>query len=153
MIKKIHTAIDPFRKFSHDWLSPLLDLTIRLFMAHIFFISGLLKFKNFLNGHWESTVYLFQDIHPLPGVPAGIAAVMGTSGELLLSILLAIGLFGRFAAAGLLVMTCVIQFAVPEEYGVMSTENYYWMLLLAVIFLKGAGKFALDALLVRFISP
>lgn len=148
---KIDTAIEPLRRFSSCILSPLLDLGIRLFMANIFFASGWLKFQNYLNGHWSDTVGLFEYAHPIPGVPPSIAAVAGTAGELALSSLLALGLFGRFAAAGLLVMTLVIQFLVPAEYDIMNPDHYFWMLLLAVIFVKGPGRFSADWLLLKLI--
>lgn len=141
----INRSIDPLRKIAHDIGEPLLLLAIRLFMADIFFTSGLLKFKNFLNGDWASTVYLYSDIHPVPGFPPAIAAVAGTAGELILPVLLALGLFGRFGAAGLIVMTCVIQFLVPASYGFATTENYYWILLLAVPLVFGPGRISVDA--------
>lgn len=149
---KLDAMIDPVRKFAERFGAPLLDLAIRLFMANIFFKSGWQKFQTFLNDDWGSTVYLFQDIHPLPGIPAEIAAVMGTGGELGLSILLALGLFGRFGAAGLLVMTTVIQFVIPASYGVANADHYMWMMLLAVILVKGPGALSLDHLLRKFMA-
>lgn len=148
---KLDNMIAPLRRFADKIASPLLDLAIRLFMANIFFKSGWLKFKNFLNGDWGSTVYLFQDIHPIPGVPAHIAAVAGTAGELVLPVLLALGLFGRFGAAGLLIMTLTIQYLVPASYDIASPEHYYWMLLLAVALIKGPGAISLDNLIRRFL--
>lgn len=151
MLSKIDSMIEPLRKIADGVLSPLLVLGIRLFMADIFFTSGLIKFKNFLNGQWDSTVYLFKDVHPLPGIPAELAAIGGTGGELVLPILLALGLFGRLGAAGLLVMTAVIQFAIPAEHGLMNADHYMWMMLLAVPFIMGPGKLSLDYLLLKFI--
>ena len=149
--RRIDQAIEPLRHLAARVGEPLLLLGVRLFMAQIFFASGWLKFQNFLNDDWASTVYLFQDAHPIPGVPAGIAAVFGTCGELGLSTLLAFGLFGRFAAAGLIVMTCVIHFIVPASYEVATPVDYLWMLLLAVILVKGAGFLSLDHLLLKWI--
>lgn len=143
-IEKADKMIDPLRNIAEKVGAPLLDLTIRLFMARIFFQSGWLKFQNFLNHDWGSTVYLFQDIHPVPGIPAGIAAVAGTTGELGLSTLLALGFFGRFAAAGLIVMALVFQFLVPAEYGIANPLHYLWIMLLGVIFLRGAGTISID---------
>lgn len=148
---KLDNMIDPLRKQADKIGSPLLDLAIRLFMANIFFKSGWLKFKNFLNDDWGSTVYLFQDIHPIPGIPADIAAVAGTAGELVLPVLLALGLFGRFGAAGLLVMTLTIQYLVPASYDIASPEHYYWMLLLSVILVKGPGVLSADHLIRKFL--
>lgn len=136
---------------SDRFLSPVLDLAIRLWMAWIFFPSGWSKFMNYLNGDWGATVFLFKDVHPIPGVSPEIAAVMGTGGEVILSVLLALGLAGRFAAAGLLVMTITIQYLVPLEYELMNDMHYLWMLLLAVPLVKGPGMLSLDHLLGRFL--
>ncbi len=150
-LQKIDDLIEPLRKLASCVLSPILTLVIRLYMANIFFTSGLLKFKSFQNGQWDSTVYLFQDIHPLPGIPAEIAAVGGTVGELVLPVLLAFGLFGRVGAAGLLVMTAVIQFGIPAEYDMQNPDHYFWMMLLAVPFIMGPGRISLDHLILKFI--
>lgn len=144
---KFDHMFDPLRAFAGKIASPLLDLTIRLFMANIFFKSGWSKFQSFLNDDWGSTVYLFQDVHPVPGIPVNIAAVMGTGGELIFSALLALGLFGRLGAAGLLVMTLTIQFLVPAEYGIANPDHYMWMLLLAVPLIKGPGVLSFDHLI------
>ena len=149
--RKLDTLIDPLRNFVDKVVAPLLDLTIRLFMADIFFKSGWLKFQNVLNHDWGSTVNLFQDVFPVPGVPADIAAIVGTTSELGLPVLLALGLFARVGAAGLIIMTLVFQFLVPPEYGIANPLHYYWMLLLGMIFVKGPGVISLDYLLRRWL--
>lgn len=106
---------------------------------------------NYVNGDWGATVFLFKDVHPIPGVPPEIAAVMGTAGEVVLSVLLALGFAGRFAAGGLLAMTLVIQFLVPPEFDLMNSMHYLWMLLLAVPLVKGPGVLSLDYLISRFL--
>lgn len=150
--RKLDRMIDPLRTVADRAGTPLLYLLIRLFMAQIFFASGWLKFKNYLNDDWSTTVYLFKEVHPIPGVPPAIAAVAGTTGELTLSTLLAFGLFGRFAALGLMVMTCVIQFLVPAQYGIANPEHYYWLILLAVIAIRSPGMLSLDCLLRRWLD-
>lgn len=146
---KLNAMIDPLRKLADKIASPLLDLAIRLFMANIFFKSGWQKFQTFLNDDWGSTVYLFQDIHPVPGIPAEIAAVMGTGGELAFAVMLALGMFGRLGAAGLLAMTLTIQFLVPAQYEIANPDHYMWMLLLAVPLVKEPGVVSLDHLIQR----
>ena len=149
--EKLDNLIEPLRKLANCILSPLLVLGIRLYMANIFFKSGLIKFKSYQNGQWDSTVYLFEDIHPVPGIPADIAAVAGTTGELVLPVLLAFGLFGRAGAAGLLAMTMVIQFGIPAEYDMQNPDHYFWMMLLAVPFIMGPGRLSLDTLILKAI--
>ncbi len=132
-----------------SYFAPVLDVIIRLYMAEIFFRSGWLKFDNFLNGHWDRTVMLFEDIHPVPLIPAELSAVSGTAGELILSVLLVFGLFGRFAALGLLVITLVIEFGIPAEYELSNPQHYVWMMLLGVILTRGAGKLSVDNFLMK----
>lgn len=135
---------------SNVTLSPALDVAIRLYIANIFFKSGKLRLDSYLNGQWHEQVTAFTDYHPIPGVPGEIAAVMGTGGEIILPILLALGLFTRIGAGGLLIMTLTIQYLVPADYGVANNEHYYWMLLLAVPMLKGGGLFSIDGLFQKF---
>ena len=151
IIRAVDSAIEPLRKVSNCVASPLLDLTIRLYMGNIFFKSGWLKFSNFLDGHWDNTIYLFENAHPVPFLQPDVAAVLGTAGETMLPILLAFGLFGRFAAAGLILMTAVIQFGIPMEYELQNPLHYFWMLLLAVILIKGPGRLSLDYVVAKFL--
>ena len=146
---KADSAIAYLQCCCSSYFAPVLDLIIRLYMAKIFFSSGWLKVQSFLDGHWERTVMLFEDIHPVPFIPAELAAVAGTTTEFSLSILLAFGLFGRFAALGLLAMTLVIQFGVPAEYEISNPQHYVWMMLLGVILTRGAGKLSIDHWLMK----
>ena len=149
---KADAALEMPRRIAEKFASPLLDLTIRLYMAQIFFHSGWGKFQNYLNHDWGSTVFLFEEVHPLPGIPAHIAAVMGTIGELALPVLLALGLFTRLGAAGLLAMTLTIQFLVPADYGIANPIHYMWMLLLAVPLIKGPGRISADRLIALWLK-
>ena len=149
----IDRLIQPLRRLSDTLLAPLLDLALRAFMASIFLKSGWQKFEAFLNDDWSSTVYLFTDIHAIPGVPGEIAAVLGTGGELILGLLLITGLFTRFAGIGLFVMTLVIEFLAVSSFGdsLSNPDHYMWMLLLAVPVIYGPKTISLDWWLVKFI--
>ncbi|MBL4590016.1 MAG: DoxX family protein [Alphaproteobacteria bacterium] len=149
---KINNLIQPLRTLSDSVASPFFDLGVRFYMAHIFFSSGMLKFENFLNDDWESTTFLFEEIHPIPGVNSDLSAVAGTAGELILPILLALGLFGRLGAAGLLIMTATIQFAIPAEYGMQNPDHYFWMFLLGMILLKGSGNISVDHVIQKWLN-
>jgi len=132
-------------RFAERWLAPILFLMIRLWMADIFFRSGLLKIQDL-----DGAIFLFAQVHPVPFLPPQLAAYLATTIELVCSALLALGLAARFAALPMLTMAVVIQFVVgahdPTFY---QTEHYYWMFLLAVIITKGAGSLSLDHLLER----
>ena len=90
----------------------------------------------------------------MPFLPASIAAPVTTAGELGLAILLAVGLAGRFSAAGLLIMTIVIQWVVGQtpqglENGIANPVHYYWMLIFGLLIVVGPGKLSLDRLIFR----
>ena len=120
-------------RFAELWLAPLVFLAIRLWMADIFFRSGLLKIQN-LSG----AVFLFTDVHPVPFLAPWLAAYLVTTIELVCPTLLALGLAARLAALPMLAMALVIQFVVGStEPAFYLTEHYYWMLLLLVIISRG----------------
>ncbi len=52
-----------------DKLLPLGDLVLRCWIAHVFWVSDLLKWQN-----WDSTLYLFEYEYAMPPLPADIAA-------------------------------------------------------------------------------
>ncbi|MEN8722954.1 MAG: DoxX family protein [Alphaproteobacteria bacterium] len=92
----------------------------------------------------DSTFYLFEYEYALPLIPPQFAAYMAAYAELALPLLLWVGLGSRFAAAGLLVMTLVIQtFVYPQSW----PEHMLWAGLLGVILTKGPGLFAADHLI------
>lgn len=141
--------IDKMRRVGHTvekLTEPFVLLGIRLYMWSVFYFSGKMKFDYYLNDDWESTVFLFEEVHPVPYVPVDIAAILGTAGELGLSVLLVLGLFGRFAALGLIVMTGVIElsFRVNDVDYTTDPNHIMWALLLAVIVSRGSGMFSID---------
>jgi len=127
------------------WLTPLahvIDLVIRLYVADAFFKSGLTKLRS-----WDATLYLFTNEYHVPLLPPGVAALLGTFGELVLPPLLAFGLATRFAALGLTVVNVV---AVIAFWHVLSgneaafASHVYWGMLLLVTLFHGPGKLSLD---------
>jgi NADH dehydrogenase/putative oxidoreductase len=119
---------------------PLYQLFIRLWMAELFFASGLTKIAS-----WELTVALFEDEYKVPLLAPALAALLSTAAELVCPILLAIGLASRFAALPLIAVTLVIQFSYLDK-----AEHFFWMMLLAQIALRGPGALSVDALIQRF---
>ncbi len=124
-----------------EYLAPALDLGLRLFLANVFFKSGLTKIKS-----WDSTLYLFSDVYQVPLLDPVVAAWLATGAELGLSALLVLGLFGRFAAAGLFILNGV---AVMSYYAELSeaglSHHLYWGLLLAVLLITSRGAWSADA--------
>src|SRR5690606_18749975 len=90
-------------------LGPPVEALARVYLGWIFFKAGWGRLND-----WSSQEFLFDQIHPVPGLPASLAAVVTTAGELILPLFLWLGLGQRFAALGLFLMTAVIQFVVAQ---------------------------------------
>lgn len=128
-----------------DSLQPAAALAARLYIAQVFFLSGLAKIRN-----WESTIALFTDEYKVPfGLPPEIAAPMGTMGELALPVLLVLGLGGRFAALGLFVLNLVAANSLPEIGEAALQQHVFWGSLLAGLAIYGPGAWTLE----RFVWP
>lgn len=140
------TLFDPLRR-GHarlvgllESLQPLAQLAARLFVAKVFFLSGLTKLRD-----WEITVALFTDEYHVPLLSPEVAAAMGTAGELVLPVLLVLGLGGRLAALGLSVVNVVAVLSVPEMPEPALALHVFWGSLLAGLVLWGPGRWSLDA--------
>ncbi|MBV32283.1 MAG: hypothetical protein CMK36_02430 [Porticoccaceae bacterium] len=125
-----------YRKISHKMykLQDVILALIRVWMAKVFFLSGLTKIS-----HWDSTLLLFEYEYAVPFLSVTFAALSATFFELVMPVFIALGLLTRLAALPLLVITAVIEFT----YGSFS-EHIYWALMLGLLITGGAGRFALD---------
>jgi len=122
------------------YLTPLFDLALRLYVAEIFFRSGVLKISD-----WSGTLNLFDYVYAVPMLPPHLAAVMGTAGELCLPVLLVLGLAGRFAAAGLFVTNLMAAISFPDISDLGLQDHVLWGALLLVTIFHGPGRLSLDA--------
>jgi putative oxidoreductase len=127
-----------------EFLTPALDLGIRLLIAGVFFQSGLTKIAS-----WESTLLLFESEYQVPLLPPMLAAYLGTAAELALPVLLVFGFGTRLAALGLFIFNIIAVISYPDLSAVGLKDHQYWGLLLLVTLLHGPGKFSLDYLLSR----
>lgn len=125
-----------------DSAQPLAALLARLYVAQVFFMSGLTKLRD-----WGTTVALFTDEYKVPILSPEVAAALGTAGELVLPVLLVLGLAGRFAALGLLVVNAVAVIALADIAPAALQQHILWGALLAGLAVFGCGKWALDPLL------
>ncbi len=119
-----------------------LDLGIRLYMADVFFRSGLVKIRN-----WDGTRYLFENEYRVPLLPPELAAWLGTFGELFFPPLLALGIAARFAALSLSVvnvMAVVSFWHVLAQNEAARMSHVYWALLLLVTLCHGPGRLSAD---------
>lgn len=122
-----------------DRLSPAIDLLIRLWVANVFWKSGLTKIAT-----WDSTLYLFEYEYAVPLLSAQTAAVIGTGIELAMPVLLAAGLGGRFSASVLFVFNIIAVLSYPTLNALGAKDHQYWGLLLLVTILHGPGRISVD---------
>jgi putative oxidoreductase len=125
-------------------LAPIADLGLRLWVANVFFRSGLTKIASF-----DTTVQLFTYEYQVPLLSPEIAAYLGTFTELVFPALLAIGLGGRFAAGVLFVFNIAAVISYPELNPAGIEQHQVWGLMLLVTLLHGPGKLSVDHWLAR----
>lgn len=127
-------------------LQSLALLAARLYVAQVFFMSGLTKLRD-----WSSTLALFNDIYQVPLLPPALAAYLGTTGELVLPVLLVLGLATRFAAAGLFVVNlmAVLSLMADDLTPAAQAQHTLWGVLALAIALWGAGRWSVDRVLTR----
>ncbi|MDM4765095.1 DoxX family protein [Pelomonas sp. SE-A7] len=122
------------------WLQSLALLGARLFVAQVFFQSGLSKLRD-----WSSTLALFQDEYHVPLLPPELAAYMGTAGELVLPVLLVLGLGGRFAALGLSMVNLMAVLSLEDIPPAALAGHQLWGALLVAVAIWGPGQLSVDA--------
>ena len=132
-----------------DRLRPWFLLATRLWVSWQFWKSGWLKLTT-----WDVTLELFRSEYQVPLLPPGVAAVIGTFGELFFPLLLVLGLLTRVGALGLFAVNVL---AVVSYWHVLGGEGFeaalaqhvLWGFMLAVIAIFGGGAFSLDRLSAR----
>jgi putative oxidoreductase len=121
-------------------------LFVRVAAGHVFWASGRSKVEGLFTLRPE-VIDLFRDEYALPFIPPEIAAPLTMFAEHAFPLLLVAGLFTRFAALGLLIMTLVIQFLVyPDAWW---PQHSLWIGLLLVVISRGAGGWSLDRFLLK----
>ena len=123
---------------------------VRLALAAQFWRSALTKIEGYNPFAIRDTTYfLFQEEYHMP-FPE-ITGTLATYGEYFLSILVFLGLATRFGAAGLFVMTLVIQlFVYPEAFW---SPHVMWFALALILIARGGGMFSLDRLVGHRLLP
>lgn len=114
-------------------------LLARLYIASVFFKSGLTKIRD-----WESTLMLFEYEYEVPVLSYEVAAWMATAGELILPVLLVVGLFSRITAIGLFFVNAVAVISLVDIPAAAFNEHVIWGLLILMVILHGAQRFSLD---------
>ncbi len=131
-----------------DKAQSILLVVFRLYLAKIFFLSGLTKIKS-----WDTTLMLFQYEYEVPFIPYEIAAYLSTFAELVFPVLLVLGLAGRFSAGALFILNIVAAIAYPDVSPAGINDHYFWGTMLCILVFYGPGKIAIDTWLKkRFFS-
>lgn len=122
-------------------LQSLALLAARLYLAQVFFLSGLTKLRD-----WSSTLALFNDVYQVPLLPPVLAAYMGTAGELTLPVLLVLGFAGRFAGVGIFVVNLMAALSLmADDFSpAAQAQHTLWGVLAIVVALWGAGRWSVD---------
>ncbi|MCY7386824.1 MAG: DoxX family protein [Burkholderiales bacterium] len=122
-----------------DWISPWFLLGLRVYVANVFFKSGLTKIQDF-----SSTVALFESEYKVPFISPTLAALSGTAAELILPALLVLGLASRPVALVLFVfnIVAVISYSDISESGVK--DHMLWGTMILVVAFFGPGRFSID---------
>jgi putative oxidoreductase len=127
-------------------------LGLRVALAIPFWRSGLTKWDGFLSlsrgarylFEQEFRLNIFGMAYPYPA-PLAMAFLAGV-GEIVLPILLIVGLFTRFAALGIVLMTIVIQLTLPDG---LINFHLPWAVMALALMRYGSGTLALDPILFR----
>jgi putative oxidoreductase len=142
---------------------------LRAILFWEFWEAGKMKHEGGADGNWFASI---QDSFPFPFdvIDPNISWFMAMWGEMIFAVLILLGLFTRFAAISLIVLTAVATAAVhwPDNWNSLSQlwEGYaisndgagnfklpllYVIMLMPLVF-SGAGKLSLDNLLAKLMS-
>jgi putative oxidoreductase len=144
---------NPLARFTR-WLFGLVPaslamLILRFTLARPFFASGMTRWDGWFSLSF-GTKTLFADDYRLhifgqeiPFPQPELVATLASTAEIALPILLAFGFLTRYAAAGLLCMTVVIQLIYPDAW-----PDYHlpWAAMALAIMTFGPGAISLDRL-------
>jgi len=121
-------------RLSSAVLQPFFDLFLRLWLAQLFWVSGIQKLTN-----WDTALYLSANEYPVSWLDPVAAAYIGVTIEVLCPIFLALGLATRIAALPMLILSLVIHF----EYQPFNNQ-IYWAVLFGWYVISGAGALSVD---------
>ncbi len=135
------SVIDLIRRVRRglDFLGPFADLALRLWVANVFWKSGLTKIQS-----WDSTIALFTYEYSVPVLSPEVAAYFGTFTELFFPVLLVLGLAGRFAAVVLFIFNIIAVLSYPGLMAAGIEQHQVWGIMLLVTLSHGPGKLSLD---------
>jgi len=141
-IKTMLNTYDSIIEKSQSAFVPILLLLCRLWVAWVFFNSGLTKIAT-----WDSTLFLFEYEYQVPILPWQMAAYMGTAAELILPIFLALGLLTRPMAAVLFIFNIIAVVSYPVLWEQGFFDHQLWGLMILIVIVWGPGPLSLDKII------
>ncbi|MBB1486087.1 DoxX family protein [Oceanospirillum sediminis] len=127
-----------------EGIHSLTAVITRLYIGQVFFMAGLTKI-----GDWDTTLFLFEEEYNVPFLNYELAAWLGTTGELILPVLLIAGLVTRFTAIGLFVVNLVAVISLTEIAPAALYLHIIWGILLTQLIIYGEGKLTIDRLIAK----
>lgn len=131
---------------SKNILQPVINFSLRFYVAYVFFKSGLGKVDDkFLVT--DTTKDLFAENFQVPFLPSDVAAYLASYAELILPIMLVLGILTRPAAFALFILNAVASYSlIVADWSSPAAQLYHvlWGVMLAVIFTYGSSKISID---------
>lgn len=143
IISTLYKPTTQFDNFFNSLQSPLL-LTFRVWVAYVFFNSGLQKLSTWNDEY--GVMYLFKEEYNVPLLDPVVAAYLATAGELILPVLLLLGVASRLTAVALFALNIV---AVISYYAVLAkvgqiTPHIFWGAMMLAVVVFGPGYLSVD---------
>ena len=134
LVRFSRVSTDFFIRLLRGIAWPKVELLIRLCLAKIFFVSGVLKLT-----HWQTALELAAHEYPVRFLSPVAAAYLGVFIEVLSPVLLAFGFMTRYAAVSMLGLSLVIQFAYrPFDSQLFWAALFGWKLDLLIARIRAA---------------
>ena len=114
-------------------------LALRLWLAKVFFMSGLTKIQS-----WDTTLMLFEYEYSVPLIPFDIAAYLATAAELAIPVFLVLGLLTRLNVVALFILNYVAMISYPDISAAGEKDHIMWGITILTLFFWGPGKAAVD---------
>jgi putative oxidoreductase len=141
LVDRLESPVQAINKLLTQTGSPALLLFFRIYVAWVFFNSGLWKINN-----WEQNLAVFEYEYAVPLLHYEVAAYLATFGELVFPVFLVAGLGTRFFAIALSVINiiAVVSYYTTLAKGAGLVYHYMWGSMLLTNVVYGGGYVSFD---------